>query len=149
VVAAYCCVQASSRVVQARLRVNWCHLLPYPPQPLLPKYRCREAARDGLTALQQLWPGDTEKPRAPLANLGVCSTTTSLLKGAAAKGGDSSSSAAALAVAAAAGAAAGGRGGSSGGSSGGGPWVACRGSTPDSRGFTCGLWLLFHAMSVR
>jgi hypothetical protein len=28
-------------------------------------------------------------------------------------------------------------------------WSACRGSTPDSRGFTCGLWMLFHATAAR
>lgn len=28
-------------------------------------------------------------------------------------------------------------------------YVACKGSKPDSRGFTCGLWLLFHTTAVR
>jgi len=28
-------------------------------------------------------------------------------------------------------------------------WRACKGSRPDTRGFTCGLWTLFHGLSVR
>eukprot|EP00879_Flechtneria_rotunda_P002836 GHRR01003049.1.p1 GENE.GHRR01003049.1~~GHRR01003049.1.p1 ORF type:complete len:611 (+),score=194.39 GHRR01003049.1:731-2563(+) len=28
-------------------------------------------------------------------------------------------------------------------------WVACRGTKPDGRGFTCGLWLLFHTTAAR
>lgn len=28
-------------------------------------------------------------------------------------------------------------------------YVACKGSTADSRGFTCGLWLLFHTTASR
>jgi thiol oxidase len=28
-------------------------------------------------------------------------------------------------------------------------YVACKGSKPDSRGFTCGLWLLFHTTAAR
>jgi len=28
-------------------------------------------------------------------------------------------------------------------------YVACKGSKPDTRGFTCGLWLLFHTTAVR
>jgi len=27
-------------------------------------------------------------------------------------------------------------------------YVQCRGSRPDSRGFTCGLWMLLHALSA-
>jgi thiol oxidase len=30
-----------------------------------------------------------------------------------------------------------------------GQYVACKGSKPDSRGFTCGLWLLFHTTAAR
>ena len=26
-------------------------------------------------------------------------------------------------------------------------WVACKGSKPDTRGYTCGLWMLFHALA--
>jgi len=26
-------------------------------------------------------------------------------------------------------------------------WVACKGSTPSTRGYSCGLWLLFHALA--
>ncbi|KAI8476383.1 MAG: hypothetical protein J3K34DRAFT_516537 [Monoraphidium minutum] len=29
------------------------------------------------------------------------------------------------------------------------PWGACRGSVPYSRGYTCGLWLLFHTIAAR
>eukprot|EP00201_Polytomella_parva_P024456 CAMPEP_0175040798 /NCGR_PEP_ID=MMETSP0052_2-20121109/1490_1 /TAXON_ID=51329 ORGANISM="Polytomella parva, Strain SAG 63-3" /NCGR_SAMPLE_ID=MMETSP0052_2 /ASSEMBLY_ACC=CAM_ASM_000194 /LENGTH=470 /DNA_ID=CAMNT_0016303103 /DNA_START=182 /DNA_END=1591 /DNA_ORIENTATION=+ len=29
------------------------------------------------------------------------------------------------------------------------PWRACKGSKPDSRGYTCGLWTLFHALSAQ
>lgn len=29
------------------------------------------------------------------------------------------------------------------------PYVACKGSSPESRGFTCGLWLLFHTTAAR
>ncbi|XP_074579696.1 sulfhydryl oxidase 1-like [Curcuma longa] len=28
-------------------------------------------------------------------------------------------------------------------------WIFCRGSKDDSRGFSCGLWVLFHSLSVR
>lgn len=28
-------------------------------------------------------------------------------------------------------------------------WRACRGSNPTSRGFTCGLWMLFHGSAAR
>lgn len=28
-------------------------------------------------------------------------------------------------------------------------WKGCKGSIPDSRGYTCGLWQLFHSLSVR
>lgn len=28
-------------------------------------------------------------------------------------------------------------------------YVACKGSTADSRGFTCGLWLLFHTTASK
>lgn len=28
-------------------------------------------------------------------------------------------------------------------------WVTCKGSKPDSRGFTCGLWSLMHSMAVK
>lgn len=28
-------------------------------------------------------------------------------------------------------------------------WVACKGTKTDTRGFTCGLWLLFHATAAR
>lgn len=28
-------------------------------------------------------------------------------------------------------------------------YVACKGSKPDSRGFTCGMWLLFHTAAAR
>eukprot|EP01018_Ginkgo_biloba_P027215 Gb_28602 [translate_table: standard] len=30
-----------------------------------------------------------------------------------------------------------------------GYWIFCRGSKNDTRGFSCGLWLLFHSLSVR
>ena len=30
-----------------------------------------------------------------------------------------------------------------------GRWVACKGSVEGSRGFTCGLWLLFHTCADR
>ncbi|GAB4828799.1 Sulfhydryl oxidase 1, variant 2 [Ancistrocladus abbreviatus] len=30
-----------------------------------------------------------------------------------------------------------------------GYWMFCRGSSKDTRGFSCGLWVLFHAISVR
>jgi len=30
-----------------------------------------------------------------------------------------------------------------------GYWIFCRGSRNDTRGFSCGLWLLFHSLSVR
>lgn len=30
-----------------------------------------------------------------------------------------------------------------------GPWNQCAGSTSESRGYTCGLWMLFHSLSVR
>lgn len=29
-----------------------------------------------------------------------------------------------------------------------GEWIGCRGSLPESRGYTCGLWQLFHSLSV-
>lgn len=29
------------------------------------------------------------------------------------------------------------------------PWNQCAGSTSESRGYTCGLWMLFHSLSVR
>ena len=29
------------------------------------------------------------------------------------------------------------------------PYVSCVGSTPETRGYTCGLWMLFHSTSVR
>lgn len=29
------------------------------------------------------------------------------------------------------------------------PYVSCAGSTPETRGYTCGLWMLFHSLSVR
>ena len=29
------------------------------------------------------------------------------------------------------------------------PYVSCAGSTPEMRGYTCGLWMLFHTLSVR
>jgi hypothetical protein len=28
-------------------------------------------------------------------------------------------------------------------------WVACKGSKPEQRGFTCALWLLFHTTAAR
>jgi hypothetical protein len=28
-------------------------------------------------------------------------------------------------------------------------WSACEGSVPDARGFTCGLWMMFHATAAR
>lgn len=28
-------------------------------------------------------------------------------------------------------------------------YVACKGSKPESRGFTCGLWLMFHTCADR
>ena len=28
-------------------------------------------------------------------------------------------------------------------------WVQCKGSSPNSRGYTCGLWLLFHSLAAR
>lgn len=28
-------------------------------------------------------------------------------------------------------------------------WAGCRGSTPESRGYTCGLWQLLHALAAR
>ena len=33
-------------------------------------------------------------------------------------------------------------------SSGGQVYYACRGSVPDTRGYTCGLWMLLHSLSV-
>lgn len=30
----------------------------------------------------------------------------------------------------------------------GGEWEHCRGTTPQFRGYTCGLWTLFHAVTV-
>jgi thiol oxidase len=30
-----------------------------------------------------------------------------------------------------------------------GEWSNCKGSNPESRGYTCGLWMLFHSLSVR
>ncbi len=40
--------------------------------------------------------------------------------------------------------------GSAGGGSGEGPpWAACKGSTPEARGFTCGLWMMFHTVAIR
>jgi hypothetical protein len=28
-------------------------------------------------------------------------------------------------------------------------WVACKGSKPEQRGYTCALWLLFHTTAAR
>ena len=28
-------------------------------------------------------------------------------------------------------------------------WVICKGSLPDTRGYTCGLWMLFHTLLAR
>lgn len=28
-------------------------------------------------------------------------------------------------------------------------WSSCRGSTPEGRGYTCGLWQLFHTLATR
>lgn len=28
-------------------------------------------------------------------------------------------------------------------------WQSCRGTLPDSRGYTCGLWQLFHSLASR
>jgi hypothetical protein len=28
------------------------------------------------------------------------------------------------------------------------PWGSCRGSSPATRGYTCGLWLLFHTLAA-
>ncbi|KAJ7298782.1 hypothetical protein O6H91_Y418700 [Diphasiastrum complanatum] len=30
-----------------------------------------------------------------------------------------------------------------------GSWISCRGSRNDTRGYSCGLWLLFHSLSTR
>jgi thiol oxidase len=27
-------------------------------------------------------------------------------------------------------------------------WRSCKGSQPNSRGYTCGLWLLFHSLAA-
>ncbi len=29
------------------------------------------------------------------------------------------------------------------------PWRSCAGSIPERRGYTCGLWLLFHSLAAR
>lgn len=28
------------------------------------------------------------------------------------------------------------------------PWGSCQGSSPGTRGYTCGLWLLFHTLAA-
>ena len=29
------------------------------------------------------------------------------------------------------------------------PWRSCKGSVPERRGYTCGLWMLFHSLAAR
>jgi hypothetical protein len=93
-----------------------------------PLPQCRSGAAGLVKALPQVWPEDAEKD--PWGD------DSSMTKDAGKAPTDiCSSSAAAVAAESSAGQ--------------GVAYDACKGSKPDTRGFTCGLWLLFHTTAAR
>ncbi|WIA44355.1 hypothetical protein OEZ86_007138 [Tetradesmus obliquus] len=118
------------RVALTQLLQVWAATHPVPS--------CKTGATDAIKKLDTVWPEGKAAVKAELQGLKVCGDCAgaSLCTGAghtdamAALAGKSTSSAAAAHPE---------------------PlnWVACKGSKPEQRGFTCALWLLFHTTAAR
>ncbi|GBF96297.1 hypothetical protein Rsub_09092 [Raphidocelis subcapitata] len=101
-----------------------------------PVARCRRQAQASASRFESIWIlGLKYKSLDQLRSLQPCNVRPSGAPGAAGKSLPT--------------APAHGDGGASGGGGEGPPWAMCQGSTPEARGFTCGLWMMFHTVAAR
>lgn len=127
------------------------HTMRLPPQTA---GRCRNGALSASLILQDVWPEGASEPVEDLRRLQPCSVplrrrSVGAADPAAAAPGNGSTAEGGSGSSGGGGGAQGEEAAASGVAYGEPVWAACRGSKPDSRGFTCGLWMLFHATAAR